>query len=34
MVTHDLGVAALTDRKVSMRDGGIVADERAASVVR
>ena len=30
MVTHDLGVAATTERKVSMRDGEIVADERRA----
>jgi putative ABC transport system ATP-binding protein len=30
MVTHDLGVAATTERKVSMRDGQIVADERRA----
>jgi putative ABC transport system ATP-binding protein len=28
MVTHDLGVADTTERKVSMRDGEIVADER------
>ena len=33
MVTHDLGVAGTTDRKVSMRDGQIVADELRASVV-
>ena len=32
MVTHDLGVAATTERKVSMRDGAIVADERRAPV--
>ena len=30
MVTHDLGVAATTARKVSMRDGRIVADELQA----
>ena len=30
MVTHDLGVAATTERKVSMRDGELVADERRA----
>ncbi len=28
IVTHDLGVADAADRKVSMRDGRIVADER------
>jgi putative ABC transport system ATP-binding protein len=28
MVTHDRGVADTTERKVSMRDGEIVADER------
>jgi putative ABC transport system ATP-binding protein len=27
MVTHDLGVAATADRRVSMRDGRIVSDE-------
>ena len=27
MVTHDLGVAATTPRRVTMRDGAIVADE-------
>ena len=32
MVTHDLGVAAKTERKVSMLDGRIVADERRVSV--
>ena len=32
MVTHDLGVAATTERKVSMRDGEIVADERRSLV--
>ena len=30
MVTHDLTVAARADRKISMRDGQIVADERQA----
>jgi len=30
VVTHDLGVAATTARKVSMRDGRIVADELQA----
>ena len=30
MVTHDLGVAATTARKVSMRDGRIVSDELQA----
>jgi putative ABC transport system ATP-binding protein len=30
MVTHDLGVAATTARKVSMRDGRIVTDEMQA----
>ncbi len=30
IVTHDLGVAASADRKVSMRDGEIVSDERKA----
>jgi putative ABC transport system ATP-binding protein len=33
MVTHDLGVAATTARKVSMRDGRIVADELQAARV-
>jgi putative ABC transport system ATP-binding protein len=33
MVTHDLQVANLADRKISMRDGGIVADEQRTSVV-
>jgi putative ABC transport system ATP-binding protein len=28
LVTHDLGVADTTDRKVSMRDGKIISDER------
>ena len=28
LVTHDLGVADTTDRKVSMRDGTIISDER------
>lgn len=28
LVTHDLGVANTTDRKVSMRDGKIISDER------
>ena len=28
LVTHDLGVADRADRKISMRDGQIVADER------
>jgi putative ABC transport system ATP-binding protein len=28
LVTHDLGVADRADRKISMRDGEIVADER------
>ena len=28
MVTHDLGIAATTPRMVSMRDGGIVTDQR------
>jgi putative ABC transport system ATP-binding protein len=28
MVTHDLGIAATTPRTVSMRDGGIVTDQR------
>jgi len=28
LVTHDLGVADTTDRKVSMRDGKIIYDER------
>jgi putative ABC transport system ATP-binding protein len=32
MVTHDMGVAGMTERKVSMRDGQIVADERRAPV--
>ena len=32
MVTHDASVAAMTERKVSMRDGEIVADERRAPV--
>ena len=32
MVTHDLEVADRANRKVSMRDGGIVADERRALV--
>ena len=32
MVTHDLTVADTADRKVSMRDGGIVADEWLARV--
>ena len=33
MVTHDLGVADTAHRKVSMHDGGIVADERRAPVL-
>jgi putative ABC transport system ATP-binding protein len=32
MVTHDLEVAARAGRMVSMRDGGIVADERRVPV--
>src|SRR3954468_15889036 len=32
MVTHDLGVADTTDRKVSMRDGEVVSDEVRAAV--
>jgi putative ABC transport system ATP-binding protein len=32
MVTHDLGVANTARRKVSMRDGQIVSDERVATV--
>ena len=28
LVTHDLGVSDTTDRKVSMRDGKIISDER------
>ena len=32
MVTHDLSVADTTERKVSMRDGLIVADERRSAV--
>jgi ABC-type lipoprotein export system ATPase subunit len=32
MVTHDLGVAATARRKISMRDGQIVADEYLTSV--
>jgi putative ABC transport system ATP-binding protein len=28
MVTHDLGVAATTARRISMRDGRIVSDEK------
>lgn len=31
MVTHDLTVAARAERTISMRDGGIVADERWSS---
>jgi putative ABC transport system ATP-binding protein len=31
MVTHDPGVAARTDRKISMRDGEIVADDRTTA---
>jgi predicted ABC-type transport system involved in lysophospholipase L1 biosynthesis ATPase subunit len=27
LVTHDLGVASLTNRQVTMRDGRIVSDE-------
>ena len=34
MVTHDLTVAATARRKVSMRDGQIVADERREGVPR
>ena len=33
MVTHDLGVAGTTERKVSMRDGLIVEDERRVPVL-
>lgn len=33
LVTHDPGVAAAADRKISMLDGEIVADERKAVVV-
>ena len=32
LVTHDLGVADTTDRKVSMRDGKIISDERKTVV--
>lgn len=32
LVTHDLGVADTTDRKVSMRDGRIISDERKNGV--
>ena len=32
LVTHDLGVADTTDRKVSMRDGKIISDERKTMV--
>jgi ABC-type lipoprotein export system ATPase subunit len=32
MVTHDLEVAARAGRMVSMRDGGIVSDERRVPV--
>jgi predicted ABC-type transport system involved in lysophospholipase L1 biosynthesis ATPase subunit len=32
MVTHDQTVADTAQRKVSMRDGQIVSDERRASV--
>jgi putative ABC transport system ATP-binding protein len=32
MVTHDLEVADRANRKVSMRDGGIVTDERKVAV--
>jgi predicted ABC-type transport system involved in lysophospholipase L1 biosynthesis ATPase subunit len=28
LVTHDLGVADRADRKISMRDGEIVGDDR------
>ena len=31
LVTHDLGVADTTDRKVSMRDGKIISDERKSA---
>lgn len=34
IVTHDLGVAATAHRRISMRDGEIVADERQAPIVR
>jgi lipoprotein-releasing system ATP-binding protein len=30
-VTHDLGLAARTDRQIRIADGGITADERHAS---
>ena len=33
LVTHDPGVAAAADRKISMLDGEIVADERKAVVL-
>lgn len=32
LVTHDLGVADTTERKVSMRDGKIISDERKTMV--
>jgi ABC-type lipoprotein export system ATPase subunit len=32
LVTHDIGVASTTNRRVSMRDGRIVSDESLAAV--
>jgi putative ABC transport system ATP-binding protein len=34
LVTHDLGVADAADRKISMRDGRIVADQRRGGAER
>ena len=31
LVTHDLEIAELTDRKISMRDGRIVRDDRKSA---
>jgi ABC-type lipoprotein export system ATPase subunit len=34
VVTHDLAVAALADRVISIRDGAVVSDVRSEAIAR